>query len=215
MFDQRNDLAAVPKEILHPGSRQFFRYWEGLRGERAAPDRADLDLMKIKALVPSLFILERNAARQTYRWRLAGTAICRLWRQELTGSDVFRIWRNLERDLFARFLDGVVGSLQPCVVRLRLVTSLGQSIPVELLCLPLRSYDGQSIHVLGTALSFADVHQFPDETVSHIELSSARAIWTEPLPNDPLSAVTTSPVSRPFANFRVIEGGRSGEPRLN
>jgi hypothetical protein len=198
----------APSEILHPGSRALFRYWEGLRGERAAPGRAELDLHKIHEHVPSLFIMERHAQRQSYKWRLAGTKICALWRQELTGKDVFQNWHAFERDLALRLLDGVVGSLQPCVMRFRLQTSLNHAIPVEMLCLPLRAHGSETIHVLGSIMAFAEANSMGYDGIARIELLSARAIWTEPLPGDPLLRPGPS-LARPFANFRVIEGGKS------
>jgi hypothetical protein len=212
MFNDTVDTTAAPAEILHPASRKLFRYWEALRGERAAPDRAELDLYKIRDLVPSLFILERHAARQSYKWRLAGTRVCAIWRQELTGRDVFLNWHAFERDLALRLLDGVVGSLQPCVMRFRLQTSLNCTIPVEMVCLPLRAHGRETIHVLGGIMAFSEANTTGCESIARIELLSARAIWIEPLPGDPLLPPGPS-LARPFANFRVIDGGRAGRPR--
>ncbi len=207
------DKPTTPDEILHPGSRTLFRYWEGLRGERAAPDRAELDLFKIRDQMPNLFIMERNPARQSYKWRLAGTRLCAMWRQELTGKDVFQNWHAFERDMAVRLLDGVVGSMQPCVMRFRLQTSLNHTIPTEMLCLPIRAHSGDAIHVLGAIMPFSDTNTMGYDSISRIELLSARAIWTEPLPGDPLSPKSGHASARPFANFRVIEGGKSGHTR--
>jgi hypothetical protein len=213
MLNDTIDKPEAPAEVLHPGSRALFRYWEALRGERAAPDRADLDLYRIRQHVASLFIMERHAACQSYKWRLAGTKVCAIWRQELTGKDVFHNWNAFERDLAGRLLDGVVGSMQPCVMRFRLQTSLGHVIPVEMLCLPLRAKDGRSIHVLGSIMAFSETNTMGYETIARIELLRARAIWTEPLPGDPLAPGPGPSLARPFANFRVIDGGKSSNRR--
>ena len=85
--------AATPEEILHPGSRALFRYWEALRGEMSAPPRDWLDLRKIRSLVPFLFMIERKPGRD-YVWRLAGTKVCRLWSMELTGKRWRTIWSS-------------------------------------------------------------------------------------------------------------------------
>jgi hypothetical protein len=213
MINETLDKPAAPEEILHPGSRSLFRYWEALRGERAAPDRAELDLYRIRDLVPSMFIMERHLARQSYKWRLAGTKLCSIWHHELTGKDVFQNWHAFERDLALRLLDGVVGSMQPCVMRFRLQTSLNHTIPVEMLCLPMRAHSGEAIHVLGTIMAFSETHSMGYDSIARIELLSARAIWTEPVPGDPLTAKTGPSLARPFANFRVIAGGKSGHTR--
>lgn len=209
MSEETIEKQTIPEEILHPGSRALFRYWEGLRGERSAPNRDELDLFAVRQHLPSLFIMERHLARQSYRWRLTGTKICEIWRQELTGKDVLANWPPFERDLAVRLLDGVVGSMQPCVMRFRLYSSLNHQIPVEMLCLPLRNYTRDAIHVLGSIMAFSDAGKLGYDRIQNVELLSARAIWTEPVPGDPLVSTGGRMIARPTANFRVIEGGKS------
>src|SRR4051812_19077701 len=84
-------MVDAPEEVLHPGTRTLFRYWESIRGEDSAPRRRQLDLDRIRALVPSLFIFERSPVKG-YLWRLAGTKLCQLWRRELTGMPVLSGW---------------------------------------------------------------------------------------------------------------------------
>ena len=40
----------APEEILHPGSRALFRYWETIRMEDSAPNRRRLDLNRLAPL---------------------------------------------------------------------------------------------------------------------------------------------------------------------
>ena len=122
---------ATPEEILHPGSRALFRYWEGVRGEMSAPPRDWLDLQKIRMLVPYLFMIERKPG-QGYSWRLAGTRVCELWGKELTGGPAFTQGDRFERDSISRLLDGVVDAHQPFVLRFRAVSYTHLTLPTIL-----------------------------------------------------------------------------------
>jgi hypothetical protein len=176
------DPKSPPGDILHPGSRTIFRHWESIRGESSAADREDLDLSQLGKYVPWLFVIERSTRTNSYIWRLAGSKICDLWRKELTGSDVFSGWDTFERDTVRRLFDGVTRDLQPCTLRLRLFTSLGQTVEVEFIALPLRARDGHSIHVFGGVMPFREHGLLGYDRISALELASARTIWTEPVP---------------------------------
>ena len=170
------ETCQAESQILHPCSRALFRWWEAMRAERAAPHRAQLDLKRVAGLVPDLFILERDRPRHTYRWRLAGTHLCELYRRELTGGDVFAGWDSFERDTMRRLLDGVTGRLQPAIMRLRLHTSLGQTIGAELVALPLQP---EAILVIEGV--FIRRIPFGSTPVSHIYLSAPSSVARQQL----------------------------------
>lgn len=205
MVSDMTDETTTPGEVLHPGTRAIFRHWEAIRGEAAAPHRSDIDLNLLRRYVPWLFIMERSPRQSSYVWRLAGSKICELWRYELTGSDAFAGWDPFERDTIRRLFDGVTTALQPCALRVRLVTSLGQFIGTEFICLPIRARDANAVHIFGAAMPFRDPSSLAYDRLTAIELVSARTIWTEPVPGirfDP-------PVPpRPTA-LQVIPGGRN------
>jgi hypothetical protein len=199
----------APEEVLHPGTRALFRYWESMRGEESAPSRRRLDLDSIRPLVPSLFILERRPVKG-YVWRLAGTKLCQLWRRELTGTAVLAGWDAFERHTTERLLDGVVLWHQPFVLKLRLFSSLGHDIGAEMIGLPLRSLNGKDIHVFGAIMPFRDAEPLGYDSIGVIELATARVIWTEPLPFsgvDSLESRKAEGIS-PSKPLRIIAGGR-------
>jgi hypothetical protein len=199
--DQTNTHKEPPAEILHPGSRALFRYWESIRGERAAPVRGDLDLKKIREYVPWLYIAEAHGAG--YRWRLTGGKVCEMWRRELTGTAMFAGWERFERDTAKRLFDGVTQALQPCAIRFRLMTSLGQPIGTEIIGLPLLARDG-TVHVFGAVMPFRDPTGFGYDRIATVEIASARTIWTEPIPGDTIA----SPRGKAAPQLQVIAGGR-------
>lgn len=194
-------------EILHPSSRALFRFWEAARAEAAAPDRRQLDLTPIRHLVPDLAIIERRPGTDRFRWRLAGTRVCDLYRHELTGTDVVAGWDRFESHAVGRFLVSVTGQLQPCLIRYRLITDLDQVIGVEMVGLPLRAIDGRTIHILAGFFPFREVAGLGYGRIASQELSGARSIWTEHLPGDALVRQLAEE-RRPFRAFQVIPGGR-------
>lgn len=195
---------ATPEEILHPGSRALFRYWEAVRGEMSAPPRDWLDLQKIRMLVPHLFMIERRPG-QIYAWRLAGTRVCQLWGKELTGRPAFAEGDRFERESISRLLDGVVDAHQPFVLRFRLHSDAGPSVAAELVGTPLRARQGNATYVFGVIMPFREVIRSQHDQVTSFELSTARTIWTEPVPGADRSASSRSNSQQAF---QVINGGR-------
>ena len=50
--------------MKHPTSRQLHAYWDRLRGERAAPERSEIEPGEIRNLLADSFILETDPARR-------------------------------------------------------------------------------------------------------------------------------------------------------
>lgn len=199
---------ATPEEILHPGSRALFRYWEAVRGEMSAPPRDWLDLQKIRMLVPYLFMIERKEG-QGYVWRLAGTRVCELWGMELTGKPALAQGERFERETVNRLLDGVIDTHQPFVLRFRLNSSSGLNIAAEFVGLPLRARHGEATYVFGVIMPFREVSWPRNDRVTTFELSAARTIWTEPVPGAKELPLSRAPSANSQHAFQIINGGRA------
>ena len=207
LVNEESETSQAPSQILHPGSRALFSFWETMRAAESAPGRSALNLRHIPDLVPNLMIMEPDGTTGGFRWRLAGTAVCGLYRRELTGTDALLGWDNFEADVVKRFLGGVVHSLQPCLLRFRLFTDLQQLIGAELIGLPIQA-SGGGIHVFGGVFPFREIYSLPHQAITAIELSGARSIWTEYLPGDRLAGELSRSGNRPLRPFQVITGGR-------
>jgi hypothetical protein len=195
---------ATPEEILHPGSRALFRYWEAVRGEMSAPPRDWLDLQKIRSLVPFLFMIERTPTRG-FAWRLAGTKVCELWGMELTGMPAMAQGERFERETVTRLLDGVIDDHQPFVLRFRLSSAMGMTVAAEFVGLPLRARNNATTYVFGVIMPFRETNWPRHDKVTTFELSAARTIWTEPVPQ--AEPPQTRRANLPQA-FQIINGGR-------
>jgi hypothetical protein len=190
--------------MLHPGSRTLFRYWETLRGEMSAPPRDWLDLKKIRALVPFMFMIERGSGK-AYVWRLAGTQVCELWGMELTGKAALMPGDKFERERMARLLERVIDAHQPCVLRFHLSTTMGMNDAAEFVGLPLRARKGGGTHIFGVTMPFREVRRQPHDQVTGFELTAAHAIRTRPAAD-----ARKTPVRIMSQGFQVINGGRGG-----
>jgi hypothetical protein len=197
-------VRATPEEMLHPGSRALFRYWESIRGELSAPPRDWLDLKRIHNLLPFVFMIERKLGR-SYVWRLAGTQVCELWGMELTGKPALVHSERFERETLARLLDRVIDAHQPLVARFRLDFAEGVSVAAEFVGLPLEAHNGAGTHVFGVMMSFPEVGRSRHDHVTGFELTAARTLWIEPVPG--ARKMSTKIAAQ---GFQVINGGRAG-----
>jgi hypothetical protein len=193
-------------QILHPGSRQLFRYWEALREERACPSKAELDLKSVRKVVPNLFIWERDTSSNSFRYRLAGTAIAELLHHDPTGWDAMHKWDNFERAIMMRSFDLAMVKYQPALVRMRLITNKRDVIGCELIVLPVLGRNADDVQLLGGLFSFVDPTRLDHVSIIQQELVSVRNIWTEHEPGDALLR-TIERQGVPL--LRVIEGGLS------
>ena len=71
--------------MKHAASRELYAYWEERRGQRPAPERADIEPGAIRQALSDTFILELEAA-DGHSFRLAGTRVCALFGRELKGE---------------------------------------------------------------------------------------------------------------------------------
>lgn len=183
LVNGKSEESQAETQILHPGSRRLYRYWEGLRGERMAARRNDIEPRELSSILPNIGIIARDVTVQVYRWRLAGTAMCGLFRQELTGRNVLERWSTFERKAISRYLATVVDDRQPCILRYRICTSQAHLIGVEMSGFPIVTARGDT-HILCGTFPFRDPELLHYETVATLELSGARSIWTEPIPGE-------------------------------
>jgi hypothetical protein len=201
----------MPSDIMHPTSRILFRFWEATRGELSAAKKQDLDLKRIAKILPSICILEREALIPVYKWRLAGTAICKLWGMEVTGIDVLHNWPEFEKQTMVSGFDMVIATMQPCVARFKAISELGDEIGVEMLALPIQDANTGMIQILASVVPFQAPEWLGVQQLMSFELSTIRKIWTDALPDDEIARTVATRYkdgkkAPPF--LKVITGGK-------
>ena len=202
--NDQNESPNAGSQILHHGSRQLFRYWEGLRAERACPDRSEFQLAKMVSILPNLAIIE-HSAHGTWNFRLAGTVVCDLLQQPVTGQDALGGFDSFERDVVSKTFEVSALRLQPCLVRMRLVSTAGVVVPVEFIGLPVRDQASGKVQLFSGLFALGNSESANRTLLLRRELVSSRVIWTEHENGDLLM----NKVGKKVTPFRVIEGGLS------
>jgi hypothetical protein len=127
-------------------SKELFSYWSRLRGERAAPDRADIDPAAIRNVLADTFILELDDDRP---FRVSGARIGAIFGRELKGESFLSIWREEDRAAVERMVSRASGEVRPALA----VASAGPRgrvrVELEILLLPLRHYGRTQARMLG------------------------------------------------------------------
>ncbi|ULO24392.1 PAS domain-containing protein [Methylocystis sp. SB2] len=81
-------------------SRELHDYWGRLKGERAAPDRAEIDPVAICHILPDIFIIEVDPKRRL-PLRLCGARVNALWQREQKGRLFLDWWRAPRQEAMA------------------------------------------------------------------------------------------------------------------
>lgn len=207
--------------MKHPTSRQLHAYWDRLRGERAAPERSEIEPGEIRNLLSDSFILETDPARRWSAIRLAGTRLCALFGRELRGNAFVDLWGGAAPAQASadpwRLVETVACDTVGVVAGLTGLTARDEALDLELLLLPLRHRGKTQARILGSLSPHCIPSWLGTRPILRLEAVSLRVLevavaeptavrsFVEGLPepaNDP------RPVR--FGHLLVHEGGRGG-----
>jgi hypothetical protein len=195
-------------QILHPGSRHLFSYWETLRAERACPHREQFEFAPIKHELPDMVVIDRDFLRNSFRYRLAGSRVCALFNTNLTGGNVMEGWDRFETDVISRHFNTGLNQKQPAVIRMRLTTDQGQVVATELIALPVIMRGANRVQLIGGFFPFRAAQSLCHRGIIKRELVSARMIWTEHQV-ETAEGQTLPPLTSTPRNFTLIDGGKA------
>lgn len=194
--------------MKHITTRTLFSYWDALRGERAAPDRGEIEPGEIRHVLADTFILEITAERQA-AIRLAGTRICAFFGRELRGETFQDLWHGEALAELERAIDTVLEDSAGVVAGLRAATDEGASIDFEMILLPLRHRGNSQARLLG-ALSPAVVPPWTGlYPIRHLAMTSLRVLWTSGRPAQLVRGDHDGSPAARRTHFRVHAGGRA------
>ncbi|MBD8908896.1 PAS domain-containing protein [Methylorubrum zatmanii] len=202
--------------MKHPTSRQLHAYWDRLRGERAAPERSEIEPGEIRNLLADSFILETDPARRSSAVRLAGTRLCALFGRELRGTSFVDLWGGpLGLGDPWRLVETVTCDTVGVVAGLTGFTARDESLDLELLLLPLRHRGKTQARILGSLSPHCIPTWLGSRPLLRIEAVSLRVLETAPperaamrsfVESLPQPANDARPVR--FGHLLVHEGGR-------
>jgi hypothetical protein len=214
-------------------SQTLFNYWNEVRNQRLAPRRFEIEPSQIASILPSTFILERIDSA-TFRFRLAGTAICDAMGQDFRDTNFLVGWDEDDRISLQRLFSvvtqqGGVGVLELEVAALDDQTFAGRidrpapkSLCFEVVLLPLIHTHDVIDRVLGSMTPLSTPDWLGHIALSHRKLTTSTVLW----PNGkPQSIIETLHRQVPFLphvrkarivrsdrrQFRVYDGGLSNQ----
>ena len=135
--------------MKHATSRMLFAYWDAIRGERAAPERGDLQPGAMRHVLADAFILHVEPDAPPV-FRLAGTRCCALFGRELKGTRFHAAWPANRRPEADRLVASVAAEATGRIVGLLGANENGSEVALELLLLPLRHRGRTESRLLGS-----------------------------------------------------------------
>lgn len=193
--------------MKHPSNRELFAYWNERRGDRLAPERADIEPSAIRRVLGDTFVLAVDGIAH-HPFRLAGTRLCALFGRELKGESFIRLWersgQTAIRELLAVVMEEKAG------VAASVTGSTGDdsllAVNLELLLLPLSHQSKAEARVLGALAPMAAPYWLGAKAIGPLKLGMFRHIG---------AAVETTPAPRFMAaagrlkhGLVVHQGGR-------
>ena len=166
--------------MKHQATRELFAYWNGLRGERTAPQRSEIDPAAIRNVLADTFMLDVDVARR-FPVRLAGTRVNGLFDADQKGQSFLSLWRAEERRNVAAVLLTVADGACPVVAGAVAAPRGQDECALELLFLPLRHYGKTHSRILGMVKTATTPDWIGLLPVGPLTLRSLRIVETDEL----------------------------------
>jgi hypothetical protein len=141
--------------MKHRSSQILFAHWNQRRGERALPERGEIDPGAIRGGLGDTFILEFNPLLQ-HPFRLAGTRVCALFGGELKGRPFVPLWDRKGGGQILELLRVLADEAIGIVGGVTGTTGEGDTIGLELLLLPLRHWGHSHVRLIGALSPLRD-----------------------------------------------------------
>lgn len=175
----------APKEWLSimksVSTRELYEYWQELRGKRPAPERRDIEPAAIKTLLSDVFILEHSTGTN-FDYRLAGSSLCAAYCRELKGRPFSQFWNEEDQEALDTTLTAIREDAAAAVIGYRGMNDRGQSVPFEMLLLPLRYGGIDYPRILGIAVPADTDYWLGANPITSHEMMSMRLIWPDEQP---------------------------------
>jgi hypothetical protein len=199
--------------MKHPSTRALYDYWNEKRGNRPAPDRADIDPAAIRYALGDTFMLAADFVDQL-RFRLAGTRVCALFCREIKGEAFADLWSEESRDKVEALLTIVNAEALGAVAGVTARTADGLNADLEILLLPLAHVGHARIRALGVLAPVVPPYWLGEKPVAELTLGTLRHVGPEQEKLDAPQFALTPEGGRRRHGFVVYSGGRerpSGE----
>lgn len=199
-------------------TQSLYAYWNGVRGDRLAPRRFEIEPSRITDLLADTFILERIDTER-FRFRLAGTRICDMLGPEYRISDFLEPWADEDRDTLQRMFQAMATQGGVGLLEVEAATRDGSvSTTLEILILPLLHTRDVVDRFLGSIVTNHHVDLPPGARLLPRRIVAHDIIWPDGRPHDVVDRMhrqapflphirTARIVRADRRQFRVYDGG--------
>jgi hypothetical protein len=194
--------------MKHSSTRAVFAYWDERRGQRPAPERADIDPVAIRHALGDTFMLAADFIDE-HRFRLAGTRVCALFCREIKGESFTPLWgetsRKSVRDLLAIMADEKVGAIAGLTGH----TAEGNETELEMVLLPLAHSGHARIRAIGTLTPINSPYWIGVQPLVELTLGALRHTGLPVQDTGVRRFAATQAESHVRHGFVVYRGGRA------
>jgi hypothetical protein len=139
--------------MKHPSSRQFYAYWDKVRGTAPAPDRSEIEPSAVRELLGDIFVLSYDA-EAGYPFRVAGTRVSALLGRDLKDQSFSALFTSEARREIEDMIAIVAEETLPAIAGLTATSETGETAHLELLLLPFSARAHAPISLTGVLAPF-------------------------------------------------------------
>jgi len=139
--------------MKHPSSREFFAYWNRVRGEARAPDRSEFEPGAVRPLLGDIFVLSYDA-NAGHRFRVAGTRVCALLGRDLKAQNCSALFAPACRAEIDEIVAAVAEETLPAIAGVTATSQGGERTHLELLLLPFHTRAHAPVSLTGLLAPF-------------------------------------------------------------
>ncbi|HEY0850320.1 MAG TPA: PAS domain-containing protein [Bradyrhizobium sp.] len=139
--------------MKHPSSREFYAYWDRIRGSAAAPDRSEVEPSAVRELLGDIFVLSYDAGAG-YPFRVAGTRVCALLGRDMKDHSFSGLFTPEARREVEDMIVVVAEETLPAIAGLTATSETGATAHLELLLLPFSARAHAPVSLTGVLAPF-------------------------------------------------------------
>ena len=147
------ERATGQQSMKHRSSREFFAYWDKMRGHAAAPDRSDIEPSAVRELLGDIFVLSYDPAAG-YPFRVAGTRVSALLGRDLKDQSFSALFTLEARRNIEEMVAVVAEETLPAIAGVTATSETGETAHLELLLLPFSARAHAPISLTGVLAPF-------------------------------------------------------------
>jgi hypothetical protein len=139
--------------MKHSSSREFFAYWNKMRGDARAPDRSHFDPEAVRELLGDIFVLSCDHVAG-FPFRVAGTRVCALLGCDVKDKSFSALFADESRREIEDVITSVAEEMLPAIAGITATSQAGRPAHLELLLLPFSNRAHAPISLTGLLAPF-------------------------------------------------------------